>query len=379
MAFTASVKPDLLVEVSNIAASPNTVDAKYAIEPTSGLALIQRQTAQVRINRLQNGDCLDAKIWFYDAGNSTCYIGTTPDGTKDCDPPASSEGQTLSKDFAHNIFFNCHKQMDTRCDNELTPAMEYAKNIYDLMYRGRTEVSKFMLNQVVANAQANQVPTAPVDQMPTNFSNDATPGSNIVNIASAGMTGDQVFQTMVDLNYVASQNALYAPILLTGQNFRTTANLAQYNRVNDDQRSQGLFFDPAGVGGNMVWDTHPTHGVDAVTSALSTLAVNPNAYAFWNWTEFDSIPRVIDASKNHYAFSMPDPVWTYNLNGTQVPVMWDVEIWETCTGRNAKTGKLEFRETMFVQLRGGFEFLPAGFDLTGANQIFKGAMHFTTV
>lgn len=377
MAFTASIKPDVLLEVSEIAASPSTVDAKYAIEPTTGQVLINRQTARVEVQRLQNGECLDAKIWFYDAGDSNSYIGTVPDATLTCDPPTAQEGQTQSKDFAHNIFFSDTKILDmTRCDNLLTREMEYARNMYDLMYRGRQEVSKFIITQLTANAQANQTPAA---QMPTNFSNDATPGSNKVDIASAGMTSTEIWTTIVDMNNIALQNALFAPLVINGRNFNTTAQLSQYNRLNDNQRSEGAFFDNSGLAGNMFWDIHPTHGVDAVTGELSSLVVNPNAYAFWNWTEFDDQVRLIDSSKNHYAFSAPDPFWTYSRNGVQVPVMWDVELWQTCTGRNAKTGKLEFNETMLVQLRGGFEFLPAGFDLTGATQIYKGAMHFRVV
>jgi hypothetical protein len=131
----------------------------------------------------------------------------------------------------------------------------------------------------------------------------------------------------------------------------------------------------------MVWDIHTTHGIDALTSELSTLAVTPNAYLFWNYFLYPNIsqggaPILKDASNNLWLFSVEDPMLTYNDGGVVKPVVYDVEHTYDCTGYAANGDRI-YLHNYRLFLRGGFSMSPVGFNMDGDTQVYTGAMHFS--
>jgi hypothetical protein len=369
MAFTASVMPRILYEVNEIYQSPTTVDARYAQEPASAPALLTRQTSRA-VERLTNGSCVGISVWFYDAGASnTVYEGSTPDSGLSCDNAACGEGQTAAKDYDNNIFFNdCKAAVENRCNNELEFAQESARVLYHLMYQMRLSLNKKIINTLMAAAQQNQTPAA---QMPAYI--DERVGSNILQIDKDNMTDTTIWQTLVDLNILSVQNGLSNPIFLNGRNFLNARELATFNALNDDQRSQLAIFQS--LGRNMVWDIHTSHGVDAITTELSTLAITPNAYMFWNWTAFPEVPVLKDGSINLWQFSIADPYLTYNDGGVTKRVMYDVEHTYECTGYDA-SGQRTYTHSYRIFLRGGFALAPIGFNMAGTSQVYTGTMHY---
>lgn len=375
MAFTADIKPRLLTEVVNVFNDRGNTDARYSIEAATAPVLLSRQTAR-STQRMRDGECIGTTVWFFDSGaDSGGYEGTTFDAALDCTAGTCTEGGTESQDYDHNIHYHDCKTVDTfRCSSQLQYEQESGRQLYHLMYGRRLSLNKFIINTIAASAQQNQTPTA---QMPS-YINEQTAPSNILEIASANMTQANGFETMVEMNNISMQNGLFNPIVLNGRNFSVNQQLAQYNRLNDNQRSEGAYFDPTGIAGNFYWDLHPTHGVDTITGALSSLVVNPNSYIFWNYTLFPETPVMVDGSTNRWIFSMPDPFITYNDGGTTRRLMYDVEKFSTCVGY-AANGMPNFRDTYRVHLRGGFAFAPSGYDAAGTTQVYTGAMHYAVV
>mgnify|MGYP001575076808 CR=1 FL=1 len=369
MAFTASLMPRILYEVGEIFRSPNTVDARYSQEPQTAPALLTRQTARA-VPRLSNGACTGVDVWFYDAGASdTVYEGETPDSGLSCDNANCGVGQTASIEVDNNIAFNdCKAAQEDRCDNELTYAQETARVLYHLMYQMRLATNKRFINEIMLAAQQNQVPAG---QMPSYITERG--GSNILQIDHTNMLEANIFNTIVDLGIISRQNGLAEPIFLNGRNFLNSATLAQYNALNDNQRSQQAIY--GDLGRNMVWDIHTTHGVDAITTELSTLAITPNAYLFWNYSFFPRVPELKDSSINLWNFSIEDPIWRYNDGGVSKPVVYDVEHTYECTGYDA-AGKRKYLHNFRIFLRGGFTLSPAGFNMAGTSQVYTGAMHY---
>lgn len=374
MAFTADIKTRLVTQVANVFANRGNADARYAIEGGTAPVMLQRQTAR-STQRMIDGECVGTRVWFYDAGaDSGGYEGTVFDAGLDCTAGTCTEGGTQSEDYDNNIHYHDCKTVDTyRCSSQLAYEEEVGRVLYHLMYGRRLSLNKFLINTMVANAQQNQSASA----LPTYITERVAP-SNILEIASANMAQDKVWETMVDVNNISLANSLFSPLVFNGRNFSNSAQLAQYNRLNDNQRSEGAFFDPAGIGGNMFWDLHPTVGVDAITTELSTLVVNPNSYIFWNYSLFPEVPMMVDSSTNRWIFSVPDPVWTYNDGGVTKRIVYDVEKFSTCIGY-AANGMPQMRDTFRVHLRGGFKFAPSGYAMNGASQVYTGTMHYAVV
>lgn len=366
MAFTASLMPDIVYQVNELFQNPSTVDARYSQEVATAPAVLTRQTARTQ-ERLTNGTCVGIKVWFYDAGASnTIYEGSTLDSGLDCDNSACGVGQTAGMDIDNNIFFHdCKAAQEDRCDNELEFAAETARVLYHLMYNMRCSLNKRFINTFKLAAQQNQVtlPSLMVERS----------GSNIIQIDKDAFTESAIWNTIVDLGILTQQNGVYEPLFINGRNFQNSSILAQFNGLNDDKRSQPAIYNT--LGRNMVWDIHPTHGVDAITTELSTMAVSPNAYLFWNYSLFPSVPELKDPSKNLWNFSIQDPILRYNRNGVIVPVTYDVEHTYECTGYDA-AGKRVYLHNYRLFLRGGFTMAPLGYNMAGTSQVYTGAMHF---
>lgn len=361
--------PRVVYELSELYGNPNLSDARYAQEPQLVGALLNRQTAR-SAPILTSGKCVGAKVWFYDAGASdTVYSGTVANPSNDCDTEACGVGQTVGKDLDNNLFIDdCKAAQEERCDNELEFAQETAKVLYHLMYQMRVNFQKRVLNTFMLAAQQNQVPTG---QMPSYMLERSN--SNILQIDHANMVEAEIYNTLVDIDTLSQQNSLFDPIYLNGRNFRNSKILAEYNALNLDQRSQSAIYNA--IGRNMLWDNHIVAGVDTVTTELSTIAVSPNAYLFWNYVHYPTVPVMKDASKNLWVFSIEDPFLTYNDNGTIKKVMYDVEHTYACTGRNAN-GDLVYLHNYKIFLRGGFQLSPLGFDMAGTSQVYTGVMHY---
>jgi hypothetical protein len=222
----------------------------------------------------------------------------------------------------------------------------------------------------VAVAQQNQ---APLLSMPSYITERAA--SNILEIDPTNMSGDLVFSTLLDINTIALQNSIANPIFLSGKNFYNSQALALYNRLNDNERSQNAMFNA--YMNNIVNDFHISHGVDVLTGELSTLAVTPNAYAFWNYTLFPDVPRLRDSARNLWEFRLADPILKYNDGGVIKPVMYDMKHWYECAGVDA-AGKDIYTHKYELFIRGGFTTAPMGFS-RGGTQVYSGVMHYVAV
>lgn len=356
-------------ELSELYNKPNLADARYAQEPAIIAPLINRQTSR-STPTMKNGSCTGAMVWFFDPGASnTTYSGTVPNPSNGCTTSACGQGQTVAKDLNNNLFIeDCKAAQEDRCDNELTFAQETASVLYHLMYQMRVEFQKRALNTFMLAAQQNQVPTA---QMPSYILERS--GSNILQIDHTNMSDALIYNTLVDLDTISQQNSLFNPMYLNGRNFRNSSILAQYNALNDNERSQKAIYDQ--IGRNMFWDNHIVAGVDTVTTELSTIAVTPNAYLFWNYVKYPAVPIMKDPSINLWVFSIEDPFLTYNDGGVTRRVTYDVEHTYDCTGRDANGDKV-YLHNYKIYLRGGFHLSPAGFNMAGTSQVYTGVMHY---
>jgi hypothetical protein len=175
------------------------------------------------------------------------------------------------------------------------------------------------------------------------------------------------------MNTLAVQNSVANPIFLSGRNFLNAQMLSFYNQLNDNMRSQDAMF--KAFMPNVVNDVHISHGIDALTSELSTLAVTPNAYMFWNYTLFPDVPRLRDSARNLWEFRIADPVLQYSDGGVVKPVMYDVKHWYECSGVDA-AGKDIYTHKYQLFIRGGFATAPAGYLRNGSTQGYTGVLHY---
>lgn len=357
-------------ELSELYGNPSLATARYGQEPQIIGALLNRQTAS-SAPILTNGKCVGAKVWFYDAGASnTVYSGSVPNPANDCTTEACGVGQTASKDLSNNLFIeDCKGAQEERCDNELTVAAEMASVHYHLMYQMRVEAQKRFITALMAAAQQNQVPTA---QMAPYINERG--GSNILEIDRANMSDALIYDTLVEIDTVSTQNSLRNPIYINGRNFRNSRILAEFNALNDNQRSQSAIYNA--IGRNMIWDNHIVAGPDAVTTEQSTIAVTPNAYLFWNYVKFPEVPFLKDPSKDLWIYSIADPFLTYNDGGVTRKVMYDVEHTYACTDPRDANGDRVYLHNFKIYLRGGFRLSPLGFNMAGTSQVYSGTMHY---
>lgn len=353
MAFTASERPALLVAIDEAFGEDTMLSAEINHPVQATKAVLENQT--IRTEPLsRNGECVGVTAYYAASGidpTTEGYYDTTANTALGCDVLDGNEIQTLSKDYANNVFFQTpFKIEEERCNNLLTRATEFALAINVAANTNRMKLNERIITTLAANVQPNQWVNSP---------------AALTDVVASNRLGFPEASTNADglrlLELAAQANQLGMPIIIDGTNFYTDHDLAMFKALNDNGRSGNAIYNASRL-------YHDILDLPKILGRNSTFAVNPGVPIFRAFTNYENVtPIQISSKDDHWVFRMPDPVLSYRDNGQLVPLYQEVEYKRNCLRRNA-AGKLEYGWSGMVSLRGLFDIAPAGF----TNAIYTG-------
>jgi hypothetical protein len=124
------------------------------------------------------------------------------------------------------------------------------------------------------------------------------------------------------------------------------------NRMNEGERAAFLAYN----GYDLYFDERD---LDIHIGQRTAFIIDSNSYAFWNTYRSPATVTLWDSITGLHVWSQPDPILRWNKNGVQTPVVWEMEMQKTCTGRTA-TGYPQFTYKISGRLLGGFITAPLG-------------------
>lgn len=320
--------------------------------------LFARQTA--RTTPIMKGTvCIGQDIiWLKSGVTSLDYIGTTASGASlVCDLAAGQELESDAKTYQDNLFAVAVVDVDDdKCDNMVDFARESAlawrKAITDI----RAAINGNLITFINANIQQNLfTDVANIDTGNGAWAENADGAT--IEVPKPDFRNPD---TLAFFDVLAQNNNLYEFFILSGwQNFYTSAYNADFQRLNDNQRSLIAQYQAHDV-------NFDVRELDQALSEAATFLINPNAYAIWNtgWSMAD--PKEIDYDK--WEFMLEDPILKINDNGTLRPVRYEVVYQKLCKNRDSKT-RHRFTHRYEVKFIGGRDMAPAG--VSGETGIVK--------
>lgn len=340
--FTASQIQEAQLRMSAMFADPNTSKTEWQQgEALSARALLPRQTART-LERLTSGICVGAEIWFVRPHAADLAEENWP-ASNDCEVPAGQQAETVKQDLTTDILAYANATLkDNRCDNFISFQEEFAEQAGHLMARLRRQLNNnVVLATLDANSQTN------LDTLiPSTW--DATTDAPLI----VAPSDDFVWSNLNVFRRVAMRNGFGNFFFLSGELFNDDTWLAMLNRMNEGERAAYL-----------AWNTRQIYfderDLDLYMGQRTAFAIDTNSYAFWNTYRSPAVATMIDTNLQKSVWAQPDPILTWNNNGRQVPVVWEMELQKTCTGRDAQ-GFDQNTYQMSGRLLGGFVTAPAG-------------------
>ena len=340
--FTASQIQEAQLKMMQMFADPNISKTEWQTgEALSARALLPRQTAKT-LERLTSNICVGAEIWFLRPHAADVAEEDWPT-TSDCDVPAGAEAETVKKDLATEILAYANAKLkDNRCDNFVTFQDEFAEQVGHIMVRLRRQLNNnVVLSTLDAASQANLDTLIPSTwDAVTNTPRITAPPE------------DFKWQNLNVFRRVAMRNGFGNFFFLSGELFNDDAWMAMLNRMNEGERAAFL-----------AWNSRDIYfderDLDQYMTRRTAFAVDANSYAFWNTFRSPAAATLIDPANGKYVWAQPDPILTWNKNGVQTPVVWEMEMQKTCTGRDAQ-GFDQNTYQVSGRLLGGFVTAPTG-------------------
>lgn len=366
MAFTASEIPNTLAYMDNVVGSNH---AGYAENnyPTPVLeAMLASQNPENVVETLQNGTCVGVDAWFYEVGAHLAPAAVPDPVVQGCDLVDGSEGATRAKTYENTrIGFASFKVTGPKCNNAVDRQMEMARLMVKAQADIRKQLQKKYYDTFTGNVQVNQ------DTSDATFFASATGGNRL-----AVATGSWNFELLRRMKLLADnnlhpENRLY----INGHNLWLDGDLAQFRALNDDARDEAAVFGDSRI----FWDTRT---MDAHLGRRSTFIVNPGNFLFHNTTVYSTIGETVTrGGKEYTTFAVADSSGLrFNMNGTMMPVMYQVEVEIDCSGRNKLSQRID---TILVNVSaiGILDIGPTGYNnpvdvataptqvITGVNEI----------
>lgn len=339
--FTNSALQVAQVKLMEMFASPNISQTELSIgSAISARALLMKQRART-VPRLVGDKCVGVEAW---------YIRPHAEGTADttapstCATPCGDEAETLKGTYDTEVLARSQAKVeDNRCDNLITFGEELAAQQQHMMAKMRQDLNKLIvITRVAAASQAN---------LDTFI--DATWDSTINTPRIVVPETDFTYEKFNEFGIVASNNNFSDVVWLSGRLFNDQRWFAQINRNNEGFRDRAVAFDQQ----EMYFDVRD---LDQTMTRKTAFAVDVNSYAFWNTVRNTPTPQQVNTdSGKKWVWVQADPILQWNNNGRLSPVLYEMEMAETCAGRDEQ----EFQQNQYClygRLLGGFKFAPTG-------------------
>jgi hypothetical protein len=342
MAFTASALLRLNVALSSMFGQDvTTTKAPIDFPAVSARAVLNNQNARVD-ERLEGNKCVGIKAWYIDY-----TVGSDVAAATNCTTPGGNVLATLSKNYDSTVLAQHAETMDApRCDNELTKAEEYMAAIKICMAKIRKDLNVITINKLNSNAGANVF--TPLPNLGTAW--DGTTNTPRINVPSADFKWDNIGW----FKQVAEGNSLGDHIFLSGAT----------NFYGEAWKSQYMKFDANGPSTYQAYQDHrfyfDSRALDQTLTGANTFVFNPANFIFWNNVHSPAVPTEFSVGTNgkKFIFTMEDPELNYVRNGKLVPVVYHVELEESCSSRTT-LGELVKSYKLYMYLVGGLEAAPA--------------------
>jgi hypothetical protein len=340
MAFTASTMNRVKLRLATMFKTPLITNSNLIQPAVTARSLLMNQTATAD-PILKGGKCVGVTAWYIDSSS----IGEVSTPT-DCTTPSGNAVGTLGVDYTSApLAESAGTARDNRCDNEINFAEEMASVINAAMASCRNQLNAYVINQLDAESGTNIFTGIPSGwDYTTDDPNILVPQD------------DFTWENIGFFRLVADNNNFGLPAFISGSgHFYGKWWAANYQRFNDNERGvfqafqdQRFYFD--------------TRQLDQTIGEAATFAVDMNSVVFWNTTFSTPTPTEYSVGSNgkKWVWTEADPEMVYNNNGTLSPVMYEVEVEESCVARNSGTTQLQKSYKVYVRIIGGFEVAPPG-------------------
>lgn len=260
---------------------------------------------------LRNGKCIGMTVVYHRSCNLTVSDGAPADSCTITGAQLGAEAVTYD---AEGIGYTSFSVMDDDCGNMFT----WEDNVARGDARAKALLEAHIAQKLVAflGAEADTVLQAEVDAA---FDTTATVSGNSIQVNSSLWTP----KLLADMEYIAEQNQIFSPIIISGKNFYNDAFLSQFNSpyccnnndILNDERFK-ICFDKTNV--------------DSTLGGRYTFFVDPGSFVFWNTKEYKTEqPHQLDG--NTYSYYSILPRLRYNNRGTLEPIYVDVLSQRSCT------------------------------------------------
>lgn len=337
--FDASAVQVAQVQVDRMFADPNITYTEFQRgEAATARALMMRQTAST-VERLTGGVCVGVDVYL--VRPSAADVLSQVSGLSGCAIPTATEDESEKITLTSTILAaSSAKLKDNKCSNLVDFQAELALQIRHIMSENRYKLNTGkIIPDLTAAAQDN------LDTM-IDSTWDATNPRIIV------PTADFTYSNLNEFRIVAKNNGFSEFFFLSGRFFNDDYWMASLNKMNETQRNQAL----AWAGREIYFDERD---LDVTMTKKTAFAVDRNSYIFWNTFRSGMNVEMVDSTVQRYQWAAADPILTWMDNGRARPLMHEMEMVKTCTGRDSH-GFPQYTYTIWGRIIGGFELAPAG-------------------
>lgn len=339
--FTDSALKLGQIKLGEMFATPNVSQTELLRgSALTAKALLAKNKSRT-VPRLVGDKCVGVEAYYIrpHAENGQSFATPTT-----CATPCGSESETNIGTYTTEVLAEAQgKVLDNRCDNLVTFAEELAIVQADMMSQLRYEFNRFVaIPALIAASQVN------IDTFidPTW---DYTSGTPRVIVPTA----DFSYERFPEFMTVAANNNFGDFFFISGRLLYAKEWLANINRGNEGFRDQALAFAQQ----EMYFDLRD---LDQTVTRKTVFAVDANSYAFWNTVRNTPTPvqQNTDTGRR-WVWVVADPMLTYMKDGRMVPLLYEMEMQETCVGRDAQ----KFQQNsycLYARLLGGLKFAPTG-------------------
>lgn len=339
--FTNSVIQTAQVKLENMFATPNVAVTEYrAGSASTARALLMKQRATT-VDRLVGDKCVGVEAYYirpHADGDATVVTPTT------CATPVGPEAETLKGSYSTIVLVEATATIkDNRCDNLVTFSDELAAQQNLVMTKMRQDFNKLIVIPTVAAASQANLDTFidPTWDYVTNTPRITVPIT------------DFTWEKFNEFRIVAANNNFGDVVWVSGRLFNDDRWMAGLNRNNEGFRNEALAYAEQ----EMYFDERD---LDQTMTRKTAFAIDQNSYAFWNTVRNSPSPREVNSTEGKkWVWVQADPFLMWNKNGKLTPVLYEMEMQESCYGRDAQ----KFAQNSFAlygRLLGGFKFAPTG-------------------
>jgi len=342
--FTASASLTIQDRMERIFRSGNQADAEFMRPTVSSMALTREQTANVQElrDRISN-QCIGYKVfWQKGTTDDPTYSGAISGDSLNCTITGTQlEADSKTYDANKHVRYNVSVSTND-CGNDIEAADRRAKGIMKAINNIRVGFNTAVIAFLDANKQDNQDSgVTGIDRGNGAWAVNAD--GKTIEIPDADLSDEKA---LAFVDAVAQNNDIFEYFMVHGRyNWYELFHNAAYTRLNDDERSIFATFATRR-------HYYDIRYLDAALAAdHNSFVVNPDSLVFINKIIYPNFQAEMLSEKDGmWGFSLQDPIWRYNLNGTLIPVTYTVVMTKACSARDTN-GMPYFVENYEVSLK----------------------------